>query len=98
MSLIPCAECGRQVSDKAASCPQCGAPIAKRGPEPVVTTQLTAKKFKLQELIAVVAVISGTVIAIVAEPGGGRFFGAGLLLAGVVLFISARIRAWWHSG
>ncbi|GEM_PF-2208188 len=27
MALIECRECGRQVSDKASSCPQCGCPI-----------------------------------------------------------------------
>lgn len=27
MALIKCSECGREVSDKAASCPNCGAPI-----------------------------------------------------------------------
>lgn len=28
MALIPCPECGRQVSDKAASCPQCAHPLS----------------------------------------------------------------------
>lgn len=28
MALIKCAECGREVSDKATACPQCAAPIA----------------------------------------------------------------------
>ena len=28
MALIQCSECGHQVSDKAVSCPMCGAPIA----------------------------------------------------------------------
>lgn len=28
MALIKCPECGRQVSDKASSCPQCGCPIS----------------------------------------------------------------------
>ena len=28
MGLINCPECGSQVSDKAASCPKCGHPIA----------------------------------------------------------------------
>jgi hypothetical protein len=28
MALIECSECRKQVSDKAASCPGCGAPIA----------------------------------------------------------------------
>lgn len=28
MPLIPCPDCGREVSDRAPSCPNCGAPIA----------------------------------------------------------------------
>lgn len=28
MSMIACPECGKEISDKAASCPGCGAPIA----------------------------------------------------------------------
>lgn len=34
MALIKCKECGDQVSDKAASCPKCGAPIAKKNKGP----------------------------------------------------------------
>lgn len=30
MALIPCPECGKDISDKAFSCPSCGCPIAKR--------------------------------------------------------------------
>lgn len=30
MALVPCSECGREVSDKAAACPQCGAPVAQQ--------------------------------------------------------------------
>ncbi len=29
MALIKCPECGRQVSDQAAACPECGYPIRK---------------------------------------------------------------------
>lgn len=29
MALIYCKECGREVSDKAANCPHCGAPVAE---------------------------------------------------------------------
>ena len=28
MAIIPCRECAHQVSDQAASCPSCGAPVA----------------------------------------------------------------------
>lgn len=97
MSLIACAECGHQISDKAASCPKCGAPT-QRAPEATITTQLTAKKFKLQELIGVLGAIVGILMATMAETSATRFLGAGFLLAGVVVFISARFRAWWHSG
>jgi predicted lipid-binding transport protein (Tim44 family) len=31
MALIKCRECGREVSDKAQACPNCGAPIASAG-------------------------------------------------------------------
>ena len=30
MALIKCEDCGKEVSDKAASCPNCGAPIASK--------------------------------------------------------------------
>lgn len=30
MALIKCPECGKEISDKAKSCPNCGAPVAKK--------------------------------------------------------------------
>ena len=33
MALIKCAECNNEVSEKASSCPKCGAPIAASGPD-----------------------------------------------------------------
>jgi hypothetical protein len=35
MALIACGECGREVSDKAVSCPHCGAPINRAAAVPV---------------------------------------------------------------
>lgn len=40
MALINCSECQKQVSDKAAACPHCGAPLAAPTPPPVEVTKL----------------------------------------------------------
>ena len=40
MALIKCPECGREVSDRAQACPQCGCPIAA---VPVSTPQLQSR-------------------------------------------------------
>ena len=42
MALIPCAECGKQVSTLAAACPSCGAPVADAR-TPVFTAGLLGK-------------------------------------------------------
>lgn len=61
MALINCPECGKEVSDKAGSCPNCGCPISKPGSEsgtevkvgntpaaqhPVTITKFSDKGFK----------------------------------------------------
>jgi len=38
MALIKCPECGKDISDKAASCPNCGCPIEKRQEERRIVT------------------------------------------------------------
>lgn len=30
MALITCPECGKEISDQASACPNCGAPVAKK--------------------------------------------------------------------
>jgi len=51
MAIIACKECGHQVSDKAASCPGCGAPIA-----PAVKPRGRAKRVVYGFLITSAAV------------------------------------------
>jgi len=40
MTLVKCTECGKEVSGDAASCPNCGAPIAA---SPMVASQVQGK-------------------------------------------------------
>jgi len=96
MALIACTECNSQISDKAAACPKCGAPTSsKKG---VVTTQQTSKVFKIFQIVGVLMVIAGVVNCSGTPTGGDPFGTVGLLLLGLVVFIGARIGAWWRNG
>jgi hypothetical protein len=44
MSLINCPECGKQVSDRASVCPNCGCPIENIGPSGTVRIKLSTVK------------------------------------------------------
>lgn len=46
MALIACAECGKEISDKAAACPHCGAPVVGAAPVMTVTTQQPSSWWK----------------------------------------------------
>jgi DNA-directed RNA polymerase subunit RPC12/RpoP len=55
MALIKCAECGKEISDQAAACPNCGNPVGMRA----VTIQRTHKRWKIGIIIAVVLIFLG---------------------------------------
>ncbi len=105
MSLIQCSECNNEVSDKASSCPKCGAPIASNNENIAAganlkTIQETSKKFKLQALISIFLIIIGAVMLIATsdaksgqEPSGT---GAIILLIGIIWYLINRFRIWWH--
>jgi hypothetical protein len=50
MAIIPCRECAHQVSDQAASCPSCGAPIT-----PTIKNKPRLKRIILRAVITVMA-------------------------------------------
>jgi TM2 domain-containing membrane protein YozV len=53
MALIYCRECGKQVSDQAASCPSCGAPVAASTPPAVVAPSGPMKSRSTAILLAI---------------------------------------------
>ena len=78
MALISCPECGREVSDQAPVCPNCGAPIARSAasavPPPPAAAPQPAKKRKTSCLVAGCAVVLGVglllfIIGLVAQGG-----------------------------
>ncbi len=97
MALIKCPECSQEVSDKAASCPNCGVGIVavketKAAGAPLTTTQLTSKKIKIQILLSIFIIIFGMVITAINYPVVGIL----TILGGIVWFIITKIRKWWH--
>ncbi|HYW05003.1 MAG TPA: hypothetical protein VFA86_13795 [Gammaproteobacteria bacterium] len=100
MALINCVECSHQVSDQAASCPNCGAPTAT-GRRAAMPVEQTAKRFKAQTVLAVMAIIAGFIFTTAAAGSGSIAFVVAtsvLTLGGIVWFVVIRVRTWWHHG
>lgn len=104
--LTVCAECKKQVSDKATACPHCGAPVTTSGVGVAVqTTERTAKRLKVHALLS--ALLCGVGVATMMagwpEPGHkgvAPVLAAGfwVLLVGLGWFIVTRVRIWWNHG
>jgi uncharacterized OB-fold protein len=100
MALIKCGECGNEVSTKASSCVNCGAPIStskeiKAVGSKLYTTQATSKKLKLHSLISSGLIILGIIMLANSgsEPTTTPIL---LMLLGLFWFILNRVRIWWH--
>lgn len=81
MALVKCRECGKEISDKAAACPSCGAPMA--GGAPVRVTRVGAK----YEQIGFGLIVVG-LIALLA----GVHWGGIAMLVGFVVFLVGRLQ------
>lgn len=101
MSIITCDECGGRVSDKAASCPHCGGPIALRDEisQPETTIQSTSKGLKAHNGLALILVCIGFLVMFVPIAAGEEeppAIGSVLFVAGLVWYIVTRFRIWWN--
>lgn len=106
MAMIKCGECNNEVSDKAVSCPKCGAPIAsaqetRAAGAPLTTTQETSKKLKLQIVVASLMfwigfIWVGVQIGSPSYAGEQSKIGVILLAVGLTWYIFTRFRIWWH--
>ncbi|MCU8000189.1 zinc ribbon domain-containing protein [Shewanella sp. SM95] len=104
MALINCSECNREVSDKAESCPKCGAPIlgAKESISAgsnIRTIQETSKKFKIQQLASILLFLTGFFMSMsgVSDPDYKPSVWPGLfMIVGFLWYVVNRFRIWWH--
>ena len=110
MALINCPECEKQVSNIAATCPNCGAPIAeatgsKAAGVPLTTIQKTSKKFKGHIILSSFCVWIGLIWLLVGINASKQPLDQGnpqlifpmiLLFLGLIWYLITKIRIWWH--
>jgi len=105
MALINCSECKKEVSDKAASCPHCGAPIfiareSKAAGALLTTVQETSKKLKAHKVIASLMFWFGIGWVIVDTNAivrpGESIAAPAMTSIGLLWYIVTRFRIWWH--
>lgn len=104
MALIKCTECGKDISSKAISCPNCGNPISSLNSaeldKDVVTIQLTQKKWKKHKLISTTLLIIGFIMIMngLAENSAFAIYGFFLVFIGFLWALVAKFGAWWTTG
>jgi predicted RNA-binding Zn-ribbon protein involved in translation (DUF1610 family) len=95
MPLVKCSECGKEISDKAESCPNCGNPI-----KPVLIER-TGKSWKAARLISWIFFLIGFFTFVSQFQQGGwdnpmAGFGFSLAFLSFIGIIIAKFGAWWN--
>ena len=103
MALIPCPECHRAVSDKAAVCPTCAYPIARtpHAQRSVHVIERTARIWKEFRVVGWLLILVGTVLLFPAWAAGhsrSELLGSWIGAAGVACLWISRAGAWWYHG
>jgi hypothetical protein len=90
VALIKCRECGKEVSDKAAACPGCGAPIGSGSSAPQTVANFTVKRSGGKwEAAGTVLVIAGVLSVMFAGPPISTI-GSLAFVVGLVVFVIGR--------
>ena len=65
----------------------------------MVTTQLTAKKYKLPQVVGVCGMIIGLILVLLAFNGDvNGLVAESVLAASFLTYIISAVAAWWHHG
>lgn len=112
MALIICSECGKEISDKSFSCPNCGKSVGNNAQQINIATDtnkpiqaeplIVSKKWKTAKLISWTAVIIGWFC--MANSGGSWksdniqfWFGFALVGYGFMALMISKIGAWYND-
>lgn len=98
MALIKCPECGKEISDRAASCIHCGCPLqptvhrAEQSPPPApVTTEIVTQEKLKQIIAAILAVIAFVMTLHASHFQNQEIIGMVKLLSGGILVYLAMV-------
>lgn len=92
--IISCPECKKEVSDQAATCPNCGVRIQK-----VQTIEKTGKGWKSAQLIGIVIFIIGCGSCCWGlTEGTYTEYSFIIPVCGIIILSIGVIGAWWHHG
>lgn len=103
MPLIKCPECGKEISDKAFACPNCGNPSKEEKP---ILIEQTRKKYKKVQLVSVLILLVGFFLFLKGQfsvfSGGNLInatsgFGFFIILIGIAIGMVSKIGAWWNN-
>jgi hypothetical protein len=92
MALVKCGECGKEISDKAAACPGCGAPTA-----PVSAVSNTAPSVAVTrsggkwEAVGTILIVAGVLSVMFASPPISTF-GSLAFVVGLIVFVIGRFK------
>lgn len=104
MALVKCKECGKEVSNKAEICVECGFPLSKKknGSEEIKTQQKTRKSLKLQLLLSKIMMILGFVLVFgysqypPMQDDDKVIIYMCVFVVGIILYVASRVRIWWN--
>ncbi len=83
MALISCAECGREVSDKASACPNCGAPLQSTAGQAATLRGADGQAVNATPALGIAAVVLG-IGGVMMPYFAGVFLVPAALLCGVI--------------
>lgn len=98
MAFVSCGECGKQISNLAELCPDCGYPTSPgdaaaqhADPDPAADSA-TLREYRLMQFLGAVVALAGIAAAVADSPIASVV----AIAIGLGTFAAGFLGAWWH--